>query len=61
MMGECSRARKFDSRVKREAGPAAAEVVRTIRSTHLIAKGEERIVAKVTSVRMGVTLFAVAL
>jgi hypothetical protein len=44
--------------MKRKAGPAAAGVVRSIRSNYLIAKGKRNVIAKVTSVRIGVTLFA---
>jgi len=58
MMGELSCARKFDSRMKRRAGLAAAGVVRIIRSNYLIAKSKQNVIAKVTSVRIGVTLFA---
>ena len=58
MMGELSCTRKFDSRMKRRTGLAAAGVVRSIRSNYLIAKIKQNVIAKVTCVRIGVTLFA---
>jgi hypothetical protein len=58
-MGELSCTRKFDSRIRRKAGLAAAGVVRSICSNYLIAKGKRKGIAKVTSVRIGVTVFAV--